>query len=182
MKKSFVFLVLSVATVAALSMAVFAQQTPTPQVTAATNAGQLDLQSVTIIGCVQRESDYRRARDAGKGGVAGTGIGAGNEFVLVNASITPAPDTPAGTAGTSAAIGHAYELTGKNEGLVANHINKRVEITGKLKPAEMGAAGPTGGATAGTPPAGIDVTSKDLKLREVEVISVKETTGTCPSK
>ena len=58
-------------------------------------------------------------------------------------------------------------------------VGKRVEIVGKLKPAEMGAAGATGGVTAGKPPAGVDVVSKDLKLREVEVTSVKETTGSC---
>ena len=42
--------------------------------------------STTIVGCVVREADYRRTADAGRGGVAGTGIGAGNEFVLINAS------------------------------------------------------------------------------------------------
>jgi hypothetical protein len=57
-----------------------------------------------------------------------------------------------------------------------------VEITGKLKAAEKTASGtPTGGATAGTPPTGVDVASADLKLREVDVVSVKESTGTCPT-
>ncbi len=37
-------------------------------------------QQVTLTGCIQRETDYRRARDAGRGGVAGTGVGAGNEI------------------------------------------------------------------------------------------------------
>jgi hypothetical protein len=51
-----------------------------------------------------------------------------------------------------------------------------------LKPAEVGAGGATGGATAGAPPRGVDVTSKDLKLRELEVTSVKaSTSGTCPT-
>lgn len=153
-------------------------------------------QQVTITGCVQRESDYRRARDAGRGGVVGTGVGAGNEFVLVNASMSggaaPAASattgsSPTGTAGTtggaaaSAAAGTAYELTGPAEGQVASHVGRRVEIRGTLKPTETTAAGkPTGGATAGSPPAGIDVASKDLKLRELEVSSVTESTGTCP--
>ena len=44
-------------------------------------------QKVTVVGCVVRESDYRKMQDAGKGGVAGTGLGAGNEFVLTNASM-----------------------------------------------------------------------------------------------
>ncbi len=42
--------------------------------------------AITVTGCVQREADYRQARDAGKGGVAGTGVGAGNEFILADAS------------------------------------------------------------------------------------------------
>jgi hypothetical protein len=53
---------------------------------------------------------------------------------------------------------------------------------GKLKPAETTASGrPTGGATAGPPPTGVDVTSKDLKLRELEVASVREASGSCPA-
>lgn len=142
-------------------------------------------QQVTITGCVQSEADYRKARDAGKGGVAGTGVGAANEFVLVNASTTTSPDSPTGTSGSAAGTmtGVAYELTGPNEGKVAEHVGKRVEITGKLKASEVGPAGdPTGGATAGKPPAGVDVASKDLKLRELDITTVKEVAGTCPAK
>ena len=146
-------------------------------------------QQVTVVGCIQREADYRRKQDAGKGGVAGTGVGGGNEFVLINASMstggTGSPaGQPAGGAGASAAstTGTAYELTGSGEGQASSHVGKRVEITGKLKAAETGAAGrPTGGATAGSPPAGVDVGGRDLKLRELDVTSVKEASGTCPA-
>jgi hypothetical protein len=136
---------------------------------------------MTITGCIQSESDYRRSQDAGKGGVAGTGVGAGNEYVLINASAsTSSAATPTGTSGTAAM---AYELTGAGEGQASSHVGKRVELTGKLKAAETTASGsPTGGATAGKPPAGIDVTSADLKLREFEVASIKEVAGTCASK
>jgi hypothetical protein len=148
-------------------------------------------EQVTLTGCVQREADYRQARDAGKGGVAGTGVGAGNEFVLTEASASTSttagaragsePSSPTGTTG-SAAASMAYELSGPSEGQVAQYVGRRVEITGKLKAAETSAAGqPTGGATAGQPPRGVDVTSKDLKLRELEVTSVREATGTCPT-
>ena len=100
-------------------MAVFAQTPPqspnqTPSSTAQQTRQSSD-QQVTVTGCVQREADYRRARDAGRGGVVGTGVGAGNEFVLANASMSGA--APTGTAGTSS-TGTAYELTGKNEGQV----------------------------------------------------------------
>jgi hypothetical protein len=135
-------------------------------------------QSITVTGCIQREADYRQAKDAGKGGVAGTGVGTGNEFVLINASIATPGEGPTGTAGSAS----AYELTGANEGKASEFVGRRVEIMGTLKAADTTASGrPTGGATAGAPPSGVDATSKDLKLRELEVASVKEASGTCPS-
>jgi len=176
---------LCVAGILACGVAAFAQgagQQPTPpqpQPGARTSTEQ----QVTITGCVQKEADYRRSRDAGRGGVAGTGVGAGNEFVLTEASAGARAGQPAGSTGTagSAASGSmAYELTGPNEGKVSEYVGRRVEITGRLKAAETDVAGrPTGGATAGQPPSGVDVTSKDLQLRELEVTSVRESTGTC---
>ena len=144
-------------------------------------------QTITVAGCVQREADYRRAHNLGKGGAVGTGAGAGNEFVLINAAASSAAGAPAtspsstgttGTAGAGKAM--AYELTGANEGDVEKFVGKRVEIVGKLKAAETGAAGATGGPTAGAPPRGVDVAGGDLKLRELEVTSVREATGSCP--
>jgi hypothetical protein len=130
-------------------------------------------QQVTVTGCVQREEDYRKAHDKGRGGVAGTGVGAGDEFVLTNVS----------SAGTEKKSDTAYELTGANEKLAAAHVNHRVEITGTLKAAEVSPSGaPTGGATAGKPPSGVDVVSKDLKLRELEVANVKMISATCEAK
>jgi hypothetical protein len=76
----------------------------------------------------------------------------------------------------------AYELTGASEKQAEQFVGKRVEISGALKPAEVGATGPTGGATAGEPPRGIDVVSRDLKLRELEVASVREAEGACPTR
>lgn len=108
----------------------------------------------------------------------GTGVGAANEFVLVNAMMS---GRPTGTSGT-AANEREFELTGPAEGKLTEHVGKRVEITGNLKAVEVDASGrPTGGATAGRPPQGVDVTSEDLKLRELEVISVKTASGTCPT-
>lgn len=137
-------------------------------------------QQVTVTGCVQLESVYRKARDAGRGGVAGTGIGESNEFVLTNAS---APMSGGAQAKAPAmATTMAYELTGTNEGQAAKFVGHRVEIAGKLKAAEVDAAGkPTGGVSAGSPPSGVDVISKDLKLRELEVATLRESTGSCPA-
>jgi hypothetical protein len=157
---------------AAVALGTTASAQNTPQAPAATPSVQAE--QVTLVGCIQTESDYRRSHDKGRGGAAGTGLGAGNEFILMNASTAEqglSPRTPADT---------AYELTGENEGKVKEFVGKRVEITGTLKPAETTSTGrPTGGATAGKPPAGIDVTSQDLKLRELNVMSVKAATGSC---
>ena len=178
---------LCMASVFAFSMVAFAQdasQQPAQQPTQPAARSSPD-QAITVTGCIQREADYRQARDAGRGGVAGTGVGAGNEFILsdTSASLRPGaePASPTGTAGAASGAA-AYELTGPNEGKVAQYVGRRVEITGQVKAAETTATGkPTGGATAGQPPSGVDVTSKDLKLRELEVTSVREATGTCPA-
>lgn len=128
-----------------------------------------DAAPITVAGCVQKETDYRKANDKGRAGVAGTGIGADNEFVLINVK--------------SASEGSAaYELTGENEKLAAAHVGHRVEITGTLKAGEVGGAGATGGATAGKPPKGVDVVSKDLRLRELEVASVKMIAASCSTR
>ena len=180
------------AAVLAMGTVVFAQSTgqtqPPTSTTPQAAAAQPSPEQVTITGCIQREADYRAAKNMGSGGVAGTGVGAGNEYVLVNATIGSSAvgtsgSTPPAT-GAAAAAPAAYELTGEHEGQAGQFVGKRVEIVGKLKAADTNAAGaPTGGVTAGNPPAGVDVTqSKDLKLREIEVTSIKEATGTCPAK
>lgn len=190
-----------VAAVVAFSMAAFAQTTTQApvqlqaQASAATPAPQdrsAVEEQVTVVGCVQREADYRRARDAGRGGVAGTGVGVGNEFVLMNASMSTGSGSPAATAGTAAGTPTgtagaatstaAYELTGENERRAEPYVGRRVEISGKLKAAEVEPSGrPTGGATAGKPPEGIEIAGQDLKLRELEVASIREVSGTCPA-
>jgi hypothetical protein len=170
----------------AFGTVVFAHETVRAQggAAAAPQQSTTTEQQITVAGCIQREADYRKARDAGKGGVVGTGVGAGNEFVLVNTAMaasagSPSPGATAGTAGTT---GAAYELTGANEKQAEQFVGKRVEISGKLKAAETAAGQPTGGPTAGKPPTGVDVAGGDLKLRELEVTSVKAAaSGTCPA-
>ncbi len=53
---------------------------------------------VTLIGCVELERDYRARKESGKGGVLGSGVGVGNEFVLSMAK-------PAGRRGQPASAG-----------------------------------------------------------------------------
>jgi hypothetical protein len=159
------------ATAAACSIAALTTASAqTPKTTA-------PMEHVTITGCVMTESSYRASHDEGKGGVAGTGIGAENEYVLTQASgsIPPGRST-VGTSGSSDTM--SYELSGKAEGDLKQFVGKRVELVGMLKAQEIGASGPTGGPTATSIP-GVDKINKDLKLREFEVMSVKPAAGTC---
>jgi len=162
----------------ATSVQVAAQQPGTS--TSSQSARAATEQSMTITGCIEREADYRKAHDAGRGGVAGTGVGSGNEYILTDASSgsRTSPGSPTGTAGSAGSM--AYELSGPGEGQAGQFVGRRVEIVGTFKAAESDAAGrTTGGPTAGAPPSGVDVGGKDLKLRELEVMSVREATGTC---
>jgi hypothetical protein len=131
-------------------------------------------EQITVTGCVQRETDYRKEHDKGRGGVVGTGLGAENEFVLTNLSMAGAD------AKKSIGTNTAYELTGANEKLAAAHVGHRVEVAGMLKAADVSKSGATtGGATAGSPPKGVDMVSKDLRLRELEVTAVKMISANC---
>src|SRR5687768_2181114 len=118
----------------ALGTVAFAQSTaqsqpPTPPTSqTATQPPASTATQVTITGCVQSEDDYRAANNLGKGGAAGSGVGSGNEFVIISATITPAGAV--GTSGTTppgAPATMAYELTGSNESQVAPFVGKRVE-------------------------------------------------------
>jgi hypothetical protein len=158
--------------------AVFAQ-TPQPRTQTGGPTRQATTgEHVTVVGCVQREEDYRQAHNMPRGGAVGTGVGEDDEFVLVNATIAGRPTGTAGRAVTET----EFELSGPGEEKLTQYVGKRVEISGTLEAAEVGASGrPTGGTTAGRPPQGVDVTSEDLKLRELEVVSVKAASGTCPT-
>jgi hypothetical protein len=145
----------------------FAQTT---QTTSTAGQADADRTPITLVGCLQREADYRRAQDAGRGGIAATGAGLGNEFVLIQASRTGAePDCKSSTA----LAGEAYELTGEKERDLAQFAGRRVEITGMLKRAdtETQAVGTSG---AGRPTGGFDPLGQDLRLHEVNVGSFRE--------
>ena len=191
---------LCAAAVLPLAMAVFSETTvdaqaanpaaqertpPAPQerTPAAAQQPTSPSQQVTVTGCIQREADFRKARDAGRGGAVGTGIGVGNEFILADASMAPSATStrgagapaPAATTGGS----DAFELSGRDESKAEQYVGKRVEISGTLKAAETAGGKPTGGPTAGRPPEGVDIVGRDLQLRELEISSIKGTSGTC---
>lgn len=136
-----------IAVVMGASMALFAQTTERPEPATTPQTQQQPTATapaegpVTLVGCVQREAEYRRARDGGRGGAAGTGAGVGNEFVLVRASTATPPDAPtpgarpteSGTVETAGMATGAYELTGPAEGQLEQYVGRRVEIVGKMK-------------------------------------------------
>ncbi|HTM01865.1 MAG TPA: hypothetical protein VL173_00055 [Vicinamibacterales bacterium] len=163
---------------AMLTQPVAAAQSPTPSTTSTQTAGTSADQRVTITGCVEREADYRQSAGAGRAGAAGTGVGAGNEFVLTNAMMSPASTgAPAATSGagapsatgTAGTAGKAYELTGTKEGDAAAFIGRKVEISGIVKAATTAPGGPTADLPG----------SRDLKLEELEVSSVRAAIGSC---
>jgi len=148
------------------STTAFAQDTTT---TASTTTAKNDspAQPVTLIGCVQKESDYRKAHNIKKGGGLNMGIGDGDEYMLINAvrvsGGVPSVTTVGDCTGDS---GEAIELTGPKEEQFKNFVGKRVEVSGTQKRARIDASGrPTGGNAPG---------GGELKLFEVEVASVRE--------
>ena len=132
--------------------------------------GQTTPSTITVVGCLQTEGDYRRAQDAGKGGVLSTGAGLGNEYVLIQ---TEGAGGPGGYAAnenvdcksSTAFAGTSYELTGTRERDLKQFVGRRVEITGELKNTDAS------GRPGGFDPA---VISQDLRLNEIDVASFRE--------
>jgi hypothetical protein len=90
---------------------------------------------VKLIGCLELEKDYRARVNAGKGGVLGSGIGAGNEYVLSSAIPAPEDLSTARPAGTSGSSGADYMLTGKNEPNMRREVGRQVHVLGTIEEA-----------------------------------------------
>jgi hypothetical protein len=98
---------------------------------------------IAVIGCVELERDYRARKETGKGGVLGSGVGVGNEFVLSNARTIPAPGRgrsgAVGTGGaTSGAPGTDYGLTGRLERELLRSVGRQVEVVGVIEADKQG--------------------------------------------
>jgi hypothetical protein len=150
--------------VSAAAVLIFAM---TASTNAAGQAGQASSKTesqITLVGCLQREADYRKEHESGRGGPASTGLGLKNEYVLVNAST--AGTTDATPMCTGSGTGEAYELTGKRERDLEKFVGRAVQITGTLKNAKLDKTGkPTGG---------FDPLGQDLELREVNITSFRD--------
>jgi hypothetical protein len=163
----------SIAAAALLASTTALAQTtaPAPTTTSRETAAQKSespATPVTLIGCVQKESDYRKEHNIKRGGGLNMGIGDGDEYVLINATrVSPGAAGAATSADcTTASSGEAFEITGPREEQFKAFVGKRVEVSGTQKKAKVAASGqPTGGT---------DPMHGDLDLFEVEVSSVKE--------
>jgi hypothetical protein len=103
--------------------------------------------TMTIVGCLVRETDYRKAHGLGKGAIGGLGLG--DEFVLVDATTVASaattapetgssPQTPAARSSASPAAcsekgtGKAYRTTGQLEEKLKPFVGRRIEVTGQF--------------------------------------------------
>jgi len=143
-----------------------------PSTAAAGEKSASEEASVTLVGCIQREADYRKAIDRGRGGVVGTGLGGGDEFVLINAS--RAASAPGAINCSTTSTAEAYELTGSREADLKGFVGRAVQITGTMKKAEVKPVGTSGSAETPQPTGGFDPLGQDLNLFEVNVTAIEE--------
>ncbi len=127
---------------------------------------------ITLVGCVMKESDYRIHHSRGPGGPLQSGLGRGNDYVLVDAiEVQPGHMFPAGTdlSCSRSLGGRPYEMKGGNESALRVAVGRRVELSGIQTKAEVRAPGDeaTGGNTAGPQ-------NFDLEVFEVKVGSFRD--------
>ena len=137
-------------------------------------------EQITLVGCIQKESDYRAAHDSGRGGTMGSGMGVGNEFVLINASRGSSTASAGET--TGAATGTGTTGTGTT-GTTASGTTASGTTAGTTS---AGTAGTTG-TMSGSPSMSSGGTAYALtgnKEKELEkfVGQRVEITGTLESK
>jgi hypothetical protein len=102
------------------SISAFAQSSKAPK------------QSMTLVGCLMGEADYRKAHELGKSYFNNADMS--DEFVLVNASNTSGGAVSEGsTPCKEASGGTAYRLTGKKEKELKRFVGHRMEITGTFE-------------------------------------------------
>jgi hypothetical protein len=128
-----------------------------------------DERPVTLAGCIQRESEYRRQHGFGD---SRFGLGDGDEYILIDSQPGPVREmtmTEANCANVGS--GRAYELTGDGEEQLEAYVGRRIEVTGMLKHADSQLVVDASGAVVATRPKG---GGGDLRLFEVNVESFRE--------
>jgi hypothetical protein len=117
-------------TLATVALAVLASVPALAQTPAAARQGE-----VTLIGCVELERDYRARKESGRGGLLGSGVGVGNEFVLTMAKPLP-PGGRRAQAAASAGPGTDYQLAGRLEKDFLRYVGRQVEVIGTIEKGE----------------------------------------------
>ncbi len=101
----------------------------------APNALPSDAQtSMTLVGCLVKESDYRREHGLGKGGLFG--FRTGSDFVLVNARTWTrevASSAARSRRCAESSTGNVFRLAGKREGDLKPFVGRYVQITGRFE-------------------------------------------------
>ena len=95
---------------------------------------------VNIVGCVEREADYRKQIGEGKGGPLNSGVGAGNEYVLRCAKSVPDGAVSTKTLESTGRAGaeDIYSVTGKSEDELKSELGRQVDVTGYVEVAKSG--------------------------------------------
>ena len=93
---------------------------------------------VNILGCVEREADYRKQMGQEKGGPLNSGVGQGDEYILrYTKSVPDGPVSSRTVAATgSAAHEEIYSVTGKSEDELKAEAGREVEVTGYVEVAK----------------------------------------------
>jgi hypothetical protein len=139
-------------------------------------------QSVTTLsGCVYQEKDVpgRSPNVAERAGIL-------EDYILAEVTPSPTASTPStstpGTAGTSGTVtsGAMYKLELVDDAKLKTLVGKRVEVTGRID-AEPGDKTDTPTAPP-TTPTDRAIGRDRVDLPEFEVTSIREVSGTCPTK
>jgi len=123
---------------------------------------------ITVVGCLVKEADYRRAHGLGKAGVGG--MRTGSDFVVVDAKTVAAGETASAPAGVAAggscteqATGQAYRMAGKMEGALKPLAGHYVVITGQFEHGHDAEAA-AGERTAHLPPEIVIATYREAPM------------------
>jgi hypothetical protein len=175
----------AVATAVLASWLTIGQSSTQTQTGATGEVDDIHESPITLIGCIQREVDYRRTHALGRGGVAARGLGRGNEYalitafraeyVLIDASHARSEGATANIDCSFQSTAEVYELTGDREHDLAPFVGRVVQISGMLKEVDVEPVG-TSGQTA--PTGGFDPLEQDLQLHAVNVTSFQEISTT----
>lgn len=142
-----------------------ATQTPPPtQIPPATTpAFQLQPQQ-TLVGCLYRERDVpgREPNIVERAGIL-------EDYILIDAML----------AGKTPLTGKMYKVEKIDDDKLRAHVGKKVEVVGRID-AEASDVKPAGGVAA--PKSDKGPGPDKINLPEFEAVSIREVTGTCPSK